>query len=411
MIVDIFEKIAPKFKIIKLAKLLRFNPQLFFDFLIYHMSKLFSNRVDDNLIVLGGYNGRAFIGNPKYLYFYLKENTDYKLFFFVKSLDLKRELNKKGINAIYAFSLKSLKILRKSRAIFISHGFGDILPFKKAPRTVVIQTWHGGDLKIIGGHPYYSKFFYSKKARLLGLKLHESMFSDYFLNPSGEQRPLQIQADIFKVPQSRILSLGYPRNDIFFSNVPNQTKKLKNYYKIPDATKKIFLYAPTYREKFISKDPFNDNELVELNNFCKEQDYLFLIKAHFNEEILTLKNLENIKVIEKGADTQELLLLTDVLITDYSSIYFDYLLLNRPIILYTYDYEEYVSKRGIFYDHLEEIAPGPIAYNFKEFMKKLHNISRINKEYELKRLKLKKYFNKFDNGNSSERLLKFLKLI
>ena len=407
----ILKRVLPKFKILKLAKILRFNSQFFFDVLIYHISKLFSGKVNNNLIVLGSANGKAFIGNPKYLYYYLKKNTDYELFYFVKSISLKKELENEGIKAIYAYCIEALRILRKARAVFVSHGYSDVLPFKKSSRTVFIQTWHGGDIKIIGNHPYFDKYINSKKAKFLGLKLQDSKLYDFVLSTSGEEKPLQILADAFKFPKEKILSFGYPRNDILFSNVSNLLKEFRNQYHIPNEVKTIILYAPTFREEFSSKNPFNDNELIELNNFCKEKDYIFLIKAHLHESVLDFKNLSNIKIVEKDADIQELLYLADILITDYSSVYFDYLLLNRPVILYTYDYEEYTSKRGIYYNHMEEISPGPIVYTVRELIDVLNNISEINKKYELKQLKLKKYFNKYCDGNSSERLLKFLKLI
>ena len=159
------------------------------------------------------------------------------------------------------------------------------------------------------------------------------------------------------------------------------------------------------------KEPFTTEDMKKLDDLCKNTNSILLIKGHVKEEIIKFKDLENIKQVIGDSDTQELLYITDVLITDYSTIFHDFLLLNRPILLYTYDYDEYVSKRGIYYDHLEEVAPGPLIYNFNDLYESLKNIDKIKAEYEKKRIELRNYFNKYNDGNSSERLLRFLKLI
>ena len=93
-------RILKKIKIFKIAKILRINPHFFFDALIFHFSKLFRANVNDNLIILGAANGNAFIGNPKYLYYYLKENTNYNLIWFTKSNRVIEELRKERIKCI-----------------------------------------------------------------------------------------------------------------------------------------------------------------------------------------------------------------------------------------------------------------------------------------------------------------------
>ncbi|MFX0071439.1 MAG: CDP-glycerol glycerophosphotransferase family protein, partial [Candidatus Hermodarchaeota archaeon] len=124
-----------KLKPMRLAKFLRINTQFFFDVVCYHFSRLFKANVDDKLIVLGGANGKSFMGNTKYLYKYLKKNTNYKLVWIYKSHELGKELEKQGIKTIYKYSLEALKTLRRARAIFVTHGYSDILPIKLAPRT------------------------------------------------------------------------------------------------------------------------------------------------------------------------------------------------------------------------------------------------------------------------------------
>lgn len=411
MLTDILKRLTQKIKPMRIVNVFRIHPQFFFDVFIYHLSKLFSGHVDDKLIVLGGANGKAFMGNTKYLYKYLNENTDYNIVYVVKSKELQKELENRGINTIYAYSVEAIKTLRKARAIIVTHGYFDILPIKVAPRTVAIQTWHGADIKIIGQHPYMTKYIKSKKSTMVRVRLREAQFFHYIITPSAARKPLKIIRDIFKFPSERILSIGYPRNDILVSKDLELPKSLRKQYNIPNNVDKVILYAPTYREVFTTKDPFNNEDLIKINKLCEELNVIFLMKTHINEKVISLKNLNCVITINKDADIQELLLISDILITDYSSVYCDYLLLNRPVLLYTYDYDEYVSQRGIYYDHLEEIAPGPMIYTVDELIKAIRNIDEIEEEYKSKAVELNDYFNKYKDGKSSERLLKFLKLI
>ncbi len=411
MNLKIFGIILHKIKITKISKILNINQNFFFDLLIFHFSKIFRGNVDDNLIILGAANGKAFIGNPKYLYYYLKKNTNYNLIWFSKSERLTRELRKKGINTINAYSLEGIKILKKARAVFVSHGWGDILPIKFPPRTVVVQTWHGGFIKIKGKHPYITKYINSKWTTLTRLKIRYYQFFNYVISSSNDDKLLTIASDVFKFPKERIIVTGFPRNDILFSNQLNLLKKLKENYNIPKSIKRIILYAPTYRELIHTRDPFNDEDLFELNELCVKTDTIFLMKAHINEEIISLKNFKNIKRVGKYSDIQELLLISDILVTDYSSVVCDFLLLERPILLYTYDYNDYIGNRGIYYNSLDEIAPGPILFTVEQLIKAITNIDEIKLKYRHKLIEVRDFFNKYKDGKASKRLLEFLRLV
>ena len=411
MLSDILKSITQKIKPMRIVKILRIHPQFFFDVFIYHLSKLFRGHVDDKLIVLGGANGKAFMGNTKYLYKYLNENTDYNSIYIVKSKELQKKLENKGINTIYAYSVEAIKTLRKARAIMVTHGYFDILPIKLAPRTVAIQTWHGGFIKIKGKHPYISKYINSKWTALTRLKIRYYQFFDYVISSSSDKSQLNIASNVFKFPLERIITTGYPRNDILFSSDSNLIKRIKRNYNIPDNIKRIILYAPTYREVISTKKPFEKGDIIELNNLCKDTETIFLIKAHINEELINFTDFEYVQLASKNADIQELLLISDILITDYSSVTCDFLLLNRPILLYTYDYDEYISHRGIYYKNLEEIAPGPLLFSPSELIDAIKNIEEIYINNKSKAAQIRDYFNRYKDGNSSIRLLRFLKLI
>ncbi|MFX0073747.1 MAG: CDP-glycerol glycerophosphotransferase family protein, partial [Candidatus Hermodarchaeota archaeon] len=297
MFQTILKKISSKIKIFKLANILRINPFFFFDLIIFHGSKLFRSNVDDKLIILGGSSGQAFIGNTKYLYFYLRDNTDYKIYYLVKSKELQKKLEDQGIKTLFGYSIKAIRILRKARAVFVTHGFIDVLPIKFSPRTVFVQTWHGSDIKILKRPEYFSKYIYSKWSTLTRVKLRNHHVYDYVLNTSGEKKPLQILANAFNYPMKRILPLGYPRNDILFSEDLQLVKQIKKYYDISNKVSRIMLYAPTFREDFTTKDPFSEEDLIKLNELCKKVNSILILKTHIRDDIINLATLSNIKNI------------------------------------------------------------------------------------------------------------------
>jgi len=205
--------------------------------------------------------------------------------------------------------------------------------------------------------------------------------------------------------------LGYPRNDVFFDN----TILYDNYEKNLNLDKyeKVILYCPTFRDNPSSKIVFSADFLEKLNHYLKDLNYVFLIKKHINEkQIFNVNNFSNIiDVSEKVEDVQDLLVFTDFLITDYSSVFFDFVLLDRPIIFYCYDFKEYLkNSRDMYYDYFEEI-PGPFAKNQDELFQLLTSTEKlfIQKEYKEKYELFRKKFNYYLDGQSSERLYDYLK--
>lgn len=184
--------------------------------------------------------------------------------------------------------------------------------------------------------------------------------------------------------------------------------KVKNS-QIIKKTKNI-LYAPTFRD--IDRNTILNAkfDLQRLNNFLKKFSAIFLIKFH---PIIKLeKNLQkysNIFFVSPNTDIYPLLKYVDILVTDYSSIYFDFLLLDKPIIFFPYDFEKYISKDRELYFNYNDFTPGMKANNFKELLKKIElTLTNKNDEYKEFRKRIKNLVFKYEDGNSSERLLKKL---
>ena len=114
------------------------------------ISRLKSSKIDDNLLIFGAYQGKAFMGNTKYLFLYLTEFSDYDCIWVSRSKDVVSELSEMGFNSLYAYTFKAFSKLRKARYVFITHGTGDVLPIKFSKNTELIYTWHGNPIKKVG---------------------------------------------------------------------------------------------------------------------------------------------------------------------------------------------------------------------------------------------------------------------
>jgi len=407
---NIFNIILNKFTFLKSTKLYYFAQEIGYSFVIKTISRLFSNKVDANLIILSAYGGKAFIDNTKYIFQYLVNNTEYKVIWITNSHNLLEELKAKGYQAVYKFELNTIKLLRKAKFIFTTHGVFDVLPIDFSPNTIFVCTWHGVQNK--RNSSTHGPIKYGKLAKYLKLKIVNDNFIDYFVTPSGTKKDKKLIVNYFQISPKKILTTGYPRNDILFSKDLELKTQIRKKYKIAKNFKRVLLYAPTFRDNsFTAKLPFNQEELIELNDVLKSSNSILIMKAHMFEQIIEFKNYSNIKKAPKNTDIQELLCITDILITDYSSVYCDFLLLNKPILLFTYDFEEFMKKgRGFYYD-FKQIAPGPLIFTGKELIEAIKNVHNIEKDFEEKRLKTRRLYHKNIDGNSTERLLKFLKII
>jgi CDP-glycerol glycerophosphotransferase len=358
----------------KLKNIFKLIFGIFFNFLLIFFSYLvFKNK---NSLLFGSGNGKLFKGNPKYLYLYMLKHKNkfkkYKIIWITENKKIFKKLSQKKMPVIYKYSLSGFYFILKSRYIFIDQSAKDFSYMGAIwGRFNIIQTWHGTPLKKTGlktplkkiSIQIFFKFFLKRELK------------KYKLFCSTSQMVSKTLSDSFE--NSNILITGYPRNDIFF----NKNKKLyfENLNKKLNLNKyfKIISYIPTYRDMKINKQPFSKEYILKLNNYLNKRNYIFIIKKHplFDKFFKNFKNLSNIKDFSDGIeDVQELLIYTDILITDYSSVFFDFCLTDKPIIYYAYDYEEYLDKcRGMYYDYYKEL-PGPFANNENE----LFNFTKIN---------------------------------
>lgn len=229
---------------------------------------------------------------------------------------------------------------------------------------------------------------------------------------------------MFKINENKIITTGFPRNDIFFEKEKNTLNVFPEIKR-----KKDILWLPTYRKhkndsnqyyksfKFGVPSIDNDEEIKELNEMLKKDEILLIIKLHPAEDDSKISKLElsNIKLIKdtifekKHFCLNDLLTKMDALITDYSSVYYDFLLTGKPIGLAITDIDEYKEKVGLIFENYEKNIQGEHIYNFSDLKKFINNIANENDIKYKERIEKVNLYHKYQDGNSSKRVVEILK--
>lgn len=339
--------------------------------------------------------------NLKEFYDFIKTKENIEAVVLVQNKQLYYKLKKElKVNVKYYLSISGLIMFLRSECVIIYNGSSKLhfFPYCLSPDLKpVFNLWHGIPLKKIG-----------RKVDIHRNRMAAYLFQEYSKFFVCSPTEGELIKDCFDLSDSEIAVTGVPRNDVLFREVKD------DYFEIPLEDKKVILYAPTWRE-YGNTSAFFPWENVQLNDvdaFLEENDAVILLRGHRQEigkgsEILEqLENTKNIFLApsDRYPDIMQIMKFTDVLITDYSSIYLDFILLNRPIIFIPYDIEEYQKYRGFLMDyHLN--TPGIKVNTLDEFMSSLSlsltNPSRFDKERKL----ILDTFHTYQDGHSSERVL------
>ena len=260
---------------------------------------------------------------------------------------------------------------------------------------IKVQLWHGTPLKKIMND---DKLVIDKK-KSHTLKQIFTPFNtikyQYLLSSSENINNHLISAFGNKI--KNIIVEGYPRNDMLFG-INNKEKTIT--------------FLPTHRGEGEGgiQNIFQSFDSNEFDSFLEKRSCRLLIKPHFYDlNNITLETTEHINILKEDVDLYQLLSKTDILITDYSSVYFDFLLLDRPVIFTPFDIKEYINKdRQLYYDY-NEVTPGPKCKNWDEVLIELDKILKSEDGYKKERQQVNDYFNKYKDGNSSKRVYEFFK--
>ncbi|MCG3256492.1 MAG: CDP-glycerol glycerophosphotransferase family protein [Candidatus Heimdallarchaeota archaeon] len=392
----------------------------FFKSLICYSTYQFSRLIPKkkNLWIFGDGMGNTFSGNPKYLFLYISNNIpEIKPIWITHSNEIYNLLKQRGYNVFKSNSLKAkFKIVRAKILLF---GHSRIAINKCLSSGININVMHGCPFKksgidnIVKGTRLYNIIYSKGIKRLFYRIVYFSAFrkEDYFCSTSKDFEELLAKEQY--VAEDRILTCGFSRTDVLLSEIKDEDLftdlEISNIVKKEKENgKRIIFYIPTFRD-LEEKNISTVLNFSLLDEALDEINAIMVCKLHIiSKSLLELdeKKYNNIFAYRSDSDIYPLLKTADLLITDYSSIYFDYLFLDKPIIFFPYDYDYYLSKeRGFYFDYKETI-PGEFFTDFSEFIDYLKWLFIENKgedDYSKKRNSVRNMY--FDNVdyNSSKR--------
>ena len=356
----------------------------------YTLSKFFPKK--KNRWIFGSWFGTAVSDNPKALFDYMqKYNPNIEKIWIT---NCPTEYQKLGCKVIKRNSLKSLKYILTAQVAVMNQGFGDFSAFNFLGGCYKVQLWHGIAWKKIvkDAYPQMTKF-------QLMIFQYINQY-DLYIAPSLGYKKILINA--FGAKDTQVLLGGQPRNEVLFDHEYCWDCKNLILNKIGQENKKIIVYMPTFRDKTSELFSFcNSMVASELLNLRGKDDFVIIEKMHYAAKKDIIKEEgTNIVYSLPNERAEVLLAAADILITDYSSCFFDYLIRNKPIVHFAYDYDYYKNKdRGLYYN-IEDVAAGSIVYSEEKLAVAIAENLK-NPDLEIKRRKIvrEKYVT-YENKNN-----------
>ncbi len=322
-----------------------------------------------NKIYFDSFLGKEYSDNPKAIYEYLLNNNyNYKYVWVLKNPKIKI----KGAKVVKRISFKYLYEVATAKYIITNSRMP--LDWSKKKKQVYVQTWHGTPLKRLVYDMENVTLPDISKEKYLNDFTKDVNKWDFLLSPNPYSTKIFKRA--FKY-DGTIIENKYPRNEKLYSYTKEEVDKIKRKLNIPKENK-VILYAPTFRDnmysqkgKYIQKINFDINKINEIYN----NKVNFLLRTHYlvNEIDYKYKNQKIIDVSNYN-DINDLYIISDLLITDYSSVFFDYMILQKPILFYQYDQKEYKDDIRGFYIPLEDL-PGKVIQKENELYESITNYS------------------------------------
>lgn len=362
-------------------------------------------RPDSHIWLFSSTDNSHYNYNSRYLFEYVKENLpEITPLFVINDLELRNSLSSK-YGKQYFIETESIQGIRQALSAgvwFTSAGlpaYGTGLHKKR----LIINLWHGVPLKKIALLDPNLK----KAARIYFKKIFSENYT-CILTTSHELIPLMARS--FAVSEDKIKVWGQPRNDGLFQK--NDCREILGqlFPDLPEYTKTV-LYAPTFRDYGqVQLFPFKDFDQEQLEAFLEEKNMLLFIRTHVAEQGSAAPYLgKRIRFLgnEQAEDVTGILNIFDCLITDYSSIYIDYLLTDKPMIFLPYDRQQYLDGRGMNFDY-DDVTPGPKPETFNDF---LDALSPKEDFWKSERTRVNRLFNEIQHPCAADICNKVLKMI
>ncbi|MCM3585207.1 CDP-glycerol glycerophosphotransferase family protein [Mesobacillus maritimus] len=365
-------------------------------------------KIEEKVILYESRDGKSITDSPYAMFKYILDHPDYKDFKHIWSVADFNELSSvistykeyPNVQFVRRNSKEYLRYLASSQYLINNSTFQPFYLPKK--NQIYINTWHGTPLKKMGfdipGNPAHSQNV-----------IRNFLCTDYLISPN--EHTTKMFTDSYKLDglyEGTIIEEGYPRIDLTLKTDPQGFKeKLRDLGLEFKNQTKTLLYAPTWKGKNVSNAKNDMLQIIGDLRYVEEQvgdEYSLLVKVHpfLYKEAVNYEELKG-KLVPDFIDTNELLAIVDLLVTDYSSIFFDFLVTGKPIIFYTWDADLYMDERGQYFSN--DVLPGPIVYNSLELAETIKQIDDIKPEFLGRYQQMQQQFTRYEDGNVTERVV------
>jgi CDP-glycerol glycerophosphotransferase len=358
---------------------------------------------DKKLWVFGAWYGLKYSDNARAMFEYVSENRkEINCIWLTRDPCIVAKLQSEGKKSAMIRSLKGIYYSIRAGFVIFSSGKLDVNPFF-INGAKIVNTWHGVPMKKI----CLDDKFVSNHLKLRAMKFLFPNLYEYNISNVVSTADLftPIMGSAFGLSQNDVICSGYPRNDILYSSsihplIKDWNEKYQNPVKM--------FYLPTFRDLTKEFKPFENYGFNEslMNQFLSNSNSILISKGHFVDKEIGGKSHSDriIHLSDSQVDDLNFILKNiDILITDYSGVYFDFLLTQKKILFAPFDLDEYLNKHRELYFKYDEIICGPVAKNWEEVISGLNNLMQ-NDQFSNLRVEKNIFFNKFQDGKSSSRL-------
>ena len=365
-------------------------------------------KTNDKTVLFISFHGKGYSDNPKAIYEEMLKDDKFKDYKFVWAI---KNHKKKAIKIDDAKIVEYLSIpyfyyLSKAKYWIFNCKMPSYICKKKDQ--IYLQTWHGTPLKRLGHDIHVDENTTFYRSQIKAKDMYRSYDIDsarynYMISPNAFCTKIFPAA--FNINKERLIETGYPRNDVMSNVTDDEKLKIKKELNIP-LHKKVILYAPTWRDNQYVAKGYTFKLEVDFHKWHQylKDDYIVLFKPHYLiiNDYKSTNDLQGFLYnIDADQDISPLYLITDILITDYSSVFYDFAVMNKPMYFYMYDLEDYQEELRGFYIDIYKDLPGQIYVNEDDLLKDI-----TKNKYDYAKLKaFKERFNNHDDGKASKRVI------
>ena len=382
------------------------------------LHKSFAKRIqiDDSLVVIGAMNGLWYGDNAKHLFEHVVALGGVNIVWVTRSMDIYRRLRLRDYPVVYLYSIKGYITTLKAHKGFYTDSLYDLFihPVLYNSQIQLVALRHGRSVKRVRFARKSHKITEDESEQ----RRIETNLIRYAISTS--EMVSDMQEECLLIGREKHVVTGYPRNDSLLAPTDEMLTKWNSFLH-GKSYSKIILYGPSWRHgrdatKFF---PFEDFSTSELSRFLIAENILLLIRPHvtemFSESMEHMKEVSskipnNVRIINHKTynDVNEFLPFIDILISDYSALYHDFLLLDRPILFVPYDYEDFSIKNGFLYDYFYNL-PGPSIDSMQVLIGEIRLILSGLDNYSEQRERLKDKIHQYTDSHSCDRVLNLLK--